>query len=100
MSFKGQRNRYTCRDCGQTIVTVDTDEGVTPFLLGCRTTEGCKGLMQSSMYRGVTDVPTFEWRKPTPVELIKASRGMRDHFSQGGLDIYPLAAPNHPEQSQ
>src|SRR3974377_965449 len=29
-------NVYTCRKCGGHTVTVDRDEGVTPFMIGCR----------------------------------------------------------------
>lgn len=29
-------NVYTCRECGGHTVTVDVDEGVTPFMIRCR----------------------------------------------------------------
>ena len=31
-------NVYVCQKCGGLTVTVDVDEGVTPFMLGCRAT--------------------------------------------------------------
>lgn len=90
MSLANPLNRYVCPKCRGSIITVDRDEGVTPFMLGCRATAGCAGMMQSSFYRGVTGEPTFEWRKPTPDEIVRASPAMQDHFRMGGLDIHPI----------
>lgn len=91
MSARQPLNRYTCRKCGGKIVTQDVDEGVTPFMLRCRATKGCIGSMESSCYRGVgaDEVPDFIWRKPTPEEYRRATVDMKDHFDQGGLDIFP-----------
>lgn len=89
-TLKGQLNQYVCDTCKGDIVTIDKDDGCTPFMLACRATKGCKGMMQSRFYRGVCGVPAFEWRKPTFKEFRKASRAMQDHFEQGGLDIYPV----------
>lgn len=90
MSLKNQLNRYTCQSCGGSIITIDRDEGTTPFMLGCRAKPGCKGMMQSSFYRGVEGEATFEWRKPTLEEHRKSSRAMQQHFEMGGLDIHPI----------
>lgn len=89
--FGNGKNRYTCRDCGGSIVTEDRDEGTTPFTLGCKAKIGCKGIMESACYRGVAtdEVASFIWRKPTPAEIARASKGMLQHFAMGGLDIYP-----------
>jgi hypothetical protein len=88
-------NRYTCQQCGQGIITVDADEGTTPFMLGCRATPKCDGMMMSSFYRvSESEGPaTFAWRKPTKAEYKRASSGMQQHFDMGGLDIYPLPSP-------
>lgn len=44
-------NVYTCDECNKSIATVDIDEGVTPFMIGCKThTPGCRGTMKSHMY--------------------------------------------------
>lgn len=83
-------NRYTCQTCGGSIITIDRDKGVTPFMLLCRAKAGCNGHMYSSFYRGVQGKPTFEWRKPTSAELAKSSLAMQQHFEQGGLDIHPI----------
>lgn len=91
----GQRlNRYTCQSCGGSIITVDRDEGVTPFMLLCRAKPGCKGHMYSSFYKNVQGTPTYEWRKPTLAEFQKYPRAMQEHCKQGGLDIHPIAAVN------
>lgn len=53
-------NVYRCQVCGGATVTVDLDEGTTPFMLGCRAESlaggrrasgKCSGMAQSSMYR-------------------------------------------------
>jgi hypothetical protein len=98
MSLQTQLNRYDCQECKGHIITIDSDEGVTPFMLGCRATPGCKGMMRSAFYRGITGAPTFEWRKPTDKELSECSLGMLDHFMQGGLDIHPLQQSPHADR--
>lgn len=91
MSFQNQLNRYTCTSCEGHIVTIDRDDGTTPFMLRCRATDGCNGMMQSSFYRVPPyAVPTFEWRKPTYTEFRKSSKAMQQHFEMGGLDIHPI----------
>lgn len=88
----GRKNIYTCRTCGGKTITVDVDDGVTPFMLGCRASgnEGdCKGMAESSFYRVPTDTPdaAWEWFKPTGSEYRKLSREMREHVDKGGLDL-------------
>ena len=81
-------NAYTCKTCGESIVTKDVDEGTTPMMLACRATEECEGTMESHMYRGVTGEPDFVWRKPSAKEYGEAGPDMRQHFDLGGLDIF------------
>ncbi len=88
----GYKNIYTCPKCGGQTVTIDVDEGVTPFMLRCRATgqEGdCDGMAQSCWYRVPADSPEpqWEWFKPCGSEYQKLSRQMRDHVDKGGLDI-------------
>lgn len=76
-------NRYTCDTCGMHIVTVDLDEGTTPFFLACRATLGCQGRMLSAMYAVDQSLaPTYEWYKPTTKKVPKHLRG---HVKLGGL---------------
>lgn len=73
IGFKGKKNIYTCDKCKGHVVTVDVDRGVTPFMIECKSTLGCKGMMRSSMYR-VFDQdmrPDFEWYRPSAVEIVK-----------------------------
>lgn len=95
MTMKGKRNAYSCLHCGLTIITVDEDEGTTPFMLGCRAS-GCEGMMQSHFYRGPnveSERPAgYAWRKPSKAEYKRSSKGMKAHFDAGGLNIYPCAA--------
>ncbi len=82
-------NVYTCPDCHVDMVTVDVDEGTTPFMLGCRSTPGCEGMAESHFY--VPDPghgpPRWEWYKPSAKQIKKASPGMRHHAELGGLFI-------------
>lgn len=83
--FAGKKNIYTCDKCFGHIVTVDVDQGVTPFMLKCRATLFCDGVMQSSMYR-VFDQrmkAAFEWYRPCVLELVPENA--RDHVAKGGL---------------
>lgn len=80
----GKINQYTCQHCGGKITTIDRDDGVTPFFLSCRVTQGCRGSMNSSMYQVSQDIkPTHEWYKPTG----KVKKIFREHVAMGGLLI-------------
>jgi hypothetical protein len=104
-------NVYICQLCGGHTVTVDVDEGVTPFMIKCRKDvprrfgprgkasikTSCPGSAYSSFYpRGPRPAhigePAWEWYKPTDAELVALYRGdilegMREHVSKGGLDL-------------
>jgi len=83
---ENKKNVYTCQECGGKIVTEDVDEGVTPFMLKCRATEGCDGNMWSAFYRCDQTLPAgFEWFMPK--SLKGYNRGMKEHISKGGLDL-------------
>jgi hypothetical protein len=90
--FQGKKNIYTCQACFEHIVTVDLDDGVTPFMINCRCTEGCKGMMQSSMYRvfDQTMRAGFEWYKPASSADLPP--GSREHVEQGGLLLRKVGA--------
>lgn len=87
--FPGRINVYTCQTCGRQTVTIDRDEGVTPFYLSCRRPR-CPGPAQSACYRvppGLT--PEMEWYKPPAVEEIP--EGFREHVRKGGLLLRDIA---------
>lgn len=101
--MKGKINTYTCKD-GHKTVTIDKDEGVTPFMISC---EECKALDKlnstatSSMYRCSQELtPAFEWYRSNMAEIVIMAKEMeRDfkvnydgafesllsHHNQGGL---------------
>lgn len=99
MGQQGKLNQYTCQKCGKRIVTIDRDDGVTPFMLECRATEGCSGPMYSSFYtvQG-SPVPGFEWRNPTEEEIVAESapygddmlQEMRQYYGNGALALFPI----------
>jgi len=91
----GRRNIYTCEARFGHVVTVDLEDGVTPFMIECKAKDGCKGMMQSSMYR-VFDQrmrPNFEWYRPkNNEEMIRLSAWSRDHVAKGGLILRSCSA--------
>jgi len=93
--FLGKLNTYTCDMCRREIVTKDVDEGVTPFVTSCKS-PGCKGWMQSAMYRvrkGVT-AHGWEWYRPTDLSGLTAQT--RDHVERGGLLLRPALSAQQP----
>lgn len=88
--FKGKKNLYVCDTCEGHIVTVDVDEGVTPFMMNCQGADGllckeaCKGYMRSAMYRVPQDIkPSHEWYYPQDLREVKPN--LMDHVTNGGL---------------
>lgn len=75
-------NIYTCEK-GHKTVTIDRDEGVTPFMIGCEH-EGCDELARSGFYQADKDTePTHEWYKPDSYDGL--SDGEIEHVKLGGL---------------
>lgn len=95
--MNGRKNAYTCDTCGESTITIDRDEGVTPFTLHCYATRDCGGTMRSQFYvqnEKTEGQPAYEWRKPTRAEYRRMGDAMREHIDRGGLDIYPLEGPS------
>ncbi len=83
-SFLDRFNVYVCRSCRGHIVTRDVDKGVTPFTTSCKVTDGCPGLMQSSMYRVAQFGPeTHQWFRPANAAGL--TQNTLDHVARGGL---------------
>lgn len=84
-AFVDKVNIYTCEECSEHIVTRDLAVGVTPFLVACRCTPQCKGMMKSSMYRvfDQTMREGFQWYRPEPHEELAEHE--LNHVSRGGL---------------
>lgn len=80
MSYKGKINVYKCQS-GHETVTIDKDEGTTPFMIACKT---CSELSRSSFYQvPQTLTPVYEWYKPESES--KLSPGEAQHVRMGGL---------------
>lgn len=89
-----KRNSYQCTTCRGIVFTEDAAVGVTPFMMGCRASDGCTGTMESAFYnlpeQAALVRPHYVWRKPTREEYDKMNRPMKMHIDQGGLELYPL----------
>jgi hypothetical protein len=80
-------NCYICDTCGKSIVTVEYDDGVTPFFLGCNRVSlfgDCNGLCRASMYSNPQNlIPTALWYRKKDDEPMNP--GERQHHENGGL---------------
>jgi hypothetical protein len=87
MSLQGKKNIYTCEACRGHVVTVDKDAGTTPFMIGCKVTEGCNGKMTSSFYRVFDQkmAAAYEWYRPDATEITTLDSATRHHVELGGL---------------
>jgi hypothetical protein len=84
-------NTYYCQTCKGSIVTIDRDEGVTPFMLSCLATEGCDGVMRSAMYAFQPGAkPMWEWYKPASTKGF--DQWTREHVEKGGLVLQRIPA--------
>lgn len=91
-------NVYKCDGCGDLMVTLDHDNGVTPAFLGCRATPGCGGRGTSSGYpkseppARILELLAWSWYRPGRLELawLKGNLPeMADHVLRGGLALRP-----------
>jgi hypothetical protein len=84
-----KKNLYHCDTCQKEIVTIDSDNGVTPFMLLCRATPRCNGMMTSSFYKcNQSLVATFEFYRPETIKGL--DRATQEHVKQGGLLLRPM----------
>jgi hypothetical protein len=84
-----RKNLYTCDTCHGKVITIDTDKGVTPFMISCRAKPGCKGSMRSSFYRcDPSRVATFEFYRPETIDGLNPAT--KEHVMKGGLLLRPL----------
>jgi hypothetical protein len=86
----GAKNAWHCGECGRFTVAVHVDEGVTPFVIGCRATPGCQGLARSIFYPpepwpSWAPEAEWEWYRPTPSERQGLAPEVREHVREGGL---------------
>lgn len=93
---RGKKNVYKCAHCGAETVTVDLDEGVTPFMIDC---DKCGEMMTSSFYNVDQDLePTHEWYMPGAEERIRLAASLagfallKSHVNRGGLILREMAS--------
>lgn len=81
---KDMVNCYRCHNCGNIIKTVNTEDGVTPFVIQC---DKCNGEATSLMYIDVLpdEVATYEWYRPSLKFVLKTTTSVREHVLNGGL---------------
>ena len=85
MSQQYKKNLYVCEVCDLHIITIDRDNGTTPYLMGCQT-ELCNALMRSRVYRiDQAWMPSHEWYKPSEEETAKQNPAIKQHIEFGGL---------------
>lgn len=87
MSFQGKKNIYICNHCGHGFVSLDVNDGTTPFMTKCL---NCEKMAQSMFYAAPQQMlaetkPAIEWYRPSPLELTTMSQGLRAHVENGGL---------------
>lgn len=81
----GKKNRYTCQACNSHYITVDRDDGTTPFMAPCQVSF-CKGMAQSEFYRIDQSLPaSHEWYRATAAEARGMKPNSRQHHDMGGL---------------
>lgn len=88
MSLEGMKNVYTCPK-GHKTVTVDADDGVTPFMIRCRQKDddgkhNCTEMARSAMYEVDQNLkPEFEWFMPVTLKGLNSAE--IEHVRKGGL---------------
>lgn len=81
----GGVNAYTCQTCGKQTITINRDDGTTPFMIVCRSVT-CDGPAYSSFYRVPPGArPTHEWYRPDRDKLRAMDDATQQHVRLGGL---------------
>ena len=91
---KGRINQYKC-ECQQLFVTVDTDEGVTPFAVRHKSFQpgtDCEGMARSRFYSEALQKmqATHEWFTPSALDAVKMGKQVLEHIQKGGLVLRRL----------
>lgn len=93
MSYKNKVNVYRC-NAGHLTVTVDKDEGTTPFIITCPKCGGGPDYSggpndnsaKSRFYNCYQFIrPEYEWYAPSAEEVEILSPGAKEHVNMGGL---------------
>jgi hypothetical protein len=89
----GKKNAYICQTCGKPTVTIDRDEGTTPFQIDCQQKD-CKGNAVSEFYNVPQNLEaTHEWYRMGPAEARGLKPHLRQHHEMGGLFLRRVSIP-------
>lgn len=100
-----RRNIYICQGCAEPVVTVDVDEGVTPFMIPCML---CGATMHSLFYPKKHYLYNmhrvrFEWSKPTKEDIQKcvdnwpeAEHDIREAYEKNGQLMMQVRTAREP----
>lgn len=94
--MKNRKNVYICPACGHGFVSLDVDEGVTPFMSPCL---ACGQMAHSLCYKipdALLGAPAVEWYRPDAEFLARATSATRGHVEMGGLISRRTGAGKHP----
>lgn len=90
MSQSDRINGYRCQTCGYLTVTIDVDQGVTPFMIDCPGgARSCGAVAVSLGYP--KDIPPhwaepkYEWYRPSLAWARRKGPDMLNHVQRGGL---------------
>jgi hypothetical protein len=76
-------NKYTCYGCAAETVTVDSDNGTTPFQIPC---PKCGKSAVSALYRVSQDMKaTHEFYRPSFQRFQNLHPAIKQHVGMGGL---------------
>lgn len=92
----GRIDIFICTTCRGHLVSRQSVDGATPFLMTCMIGYECMGSMRRSTLRVDQDIaPSFEWVKPSEADVSVMHPMAQEFFHDGGLLIRPLpeAAP-------
>jgi hypothetical protein len=90
---RGKKNIYICQSRGHQTVTIDREDGVTPFMIRCRFPD-CTSMAESSFYRVDQTLEAFhEWYRPDAAERAKLHPATLEHVERGGLLLRPIYRP-------
>lgn len=97
----GDQQKVQLKEGKHRTITIDRDEGTTPFMIGCRHPR-CDKTAYSSFYPDHAQLlhPTHQWYAPARRELKKLRKtdpATYDHCTKGGLILRELTGHEQKE---
>lgn len=85
--MEGNKDKFKCHECGFSVITIERDDGITPYVLPCLN-KGCDSVMLSKFGKKAVVLgksPDYELRFPTEDEYEKMSGKFREKVDNGYL---------------